>query len=154
MVPATLPDLLQCMRQHGYETEVQQDSKQLFTILKISKQEHPLFLRIFESSQLLQLLVFIPTKLSAATTAEAARLLHLLNKEVDMPGFGMDEMAHVIFYRLMLPLYEKQIDEEFFITYLKTAQNICELFTLSIEAVANGHATLDEILEKIKQTDG
>jgi len=153
MIQATLPGLLESMRRHKYEADIRQDSKQILTILKISKQEYPLFLRIFENSRLLQLLVFIPTTLSAATTVDTARLLHLLNKEVDMPGFGMDEMANVIFYRLMIPLQNKKVDEDLFITYLKAAQNICELFALPVEAVANGQATLDEILEKVKQSE-
>ena len=153
MFQATLPDLLECMRRHKYQVDIEQDSKQIFTILKISAQEYPLFLRIFESSQLLQLLVFIPTNLSPETTVDVARLLHLLNKEVDMPGFGMDEIANIIFYRLMIPLHKKKVDEELFITYLKTAQNICELFAQAIEAVANGQATLNEILEKVKEQE-
>ncbi len=153
MFQATLPDLLECMRRHKYEVDIQHDSKQIFTILKIEKQEYPLFLRIFEESQLLQLLVFIPTQMTPATTVDVARLLHLLNKEVDMPGFGMDEMANIIFYRLMIPLHKKKVDEELFLTYLKASKHICEMFALPIEAVASGHATLNDILEKVKQSE-
>lgn len=153
MIRATLSDLLACMRKHKYEVDIQQDSKQIFTIFKISAKEYPLFLRIFDNSQLLQLLVFIPTQLSPSTVPDTARLLHILNKEVDMPGFGMDEMANVVFYRLMIPLHKKHVDEDLFMTYLKAAQNICELFSLPVEAVANGNATLNEILEKVRQAE-
>src|SRR5436853_6718427 len=120
MIDITPEALLQFMRKHKYESDIQADTQQVYTIFKINQKEYPLFLRVFDEGHLLQLLVFIPSHLEpneqfslgkqATTpqtthslkdekqkdiTADSARLLHLLNKELDVPGFGMDEMAGV-----------------------------------------------------------
>jgi hypothetical protein len=100
---------------------------------------------------LLQLLVFIPCQLQKEVIPDMARLLHLLNKELDVPGFGMDEMAGVIFYRLMLPTPNKKIEEELLGAFLRTVEQVCKMFSGPIEAVAMGATTLEEILTKAKE---
>ena len=75
------------------------------------------------------MLVFIPIQLKPDAIHDVSRLLHMLNKEMDLPGFGMDENAGVVFYRLMIPAMNKKIDGDLLLAYLKTANNICELFT-------------------------
>lgn len=164
MAPETI---LSFLRKNHYEADIQNDTQQIFIIFKIEKKEFPLFIRIFDEEDLLQLLVFIPSLLqpnenfnavelahSAADIAkqsllgDVARLLHLLNKELDVPGFGMDEMAGVVFYRLMLPTPKKKIDSDLLLSFLKTIEHVCKMFSAPIEAVSSGKITLDQILEK------
>jgi hypothetical protein len=77
----------------------------------------------------------------------------MLNKELDVPGFGMDEIAGVVFYRLMLPTPNKKIDEELLLAFLKTIEQVCKMFATPIEAVGYGHTTLDEILQKTREME-
>jgi len=175
MIQITPEAILAFMQKSGYEADIQPDTQQVYTILKIEKKEYPLFIRVFDDGHLLQLLAFIPCQLeanerfnldnssesstepsfsSSKVIADVARLLHLLNKELDVPGFGMDEMAGVVFYRLMLPTPKKKMDADLILAFLKTIEHVCQMFAAPIEAVSAGHATLDEILEKAQEMDG
>lgn len=177
MINMTPDAILAFMRKNNYEADIQSDTQQVYTIFKINQKEYPLFLRIFDDGHLLQLLVFIPCHLEPneqfalgqesksrtsestennsqkAVVADLARLLHLLNKELDVPGFGMDEMAGVVFYRLMLPTPKKKIESELLLAFLKTVDHVCQMFSTPIEAISSGQMTLDQILAKAKEME-
>jgi hypothetical protein len=175
MINMTPESLLSFIRGKKYEADIQSDTQQVYTIFKIDKKEYPLFLRVFDDGHLLQLLVFIPSHLEPnenfgkksmhpssrpsknkhqpSVVADLARLLHLLNKELDVPGFGMDEMAGVVFYRVMLPTPKKKIDSELLLAFLKTAEHVCQMFSTPIEAVSSGQMTLDDILAKAHEME-
>ena len=124
------------MQKNKYEADIQSETQQVYTILKISQKEYPLFLRVFDDGHLLQMLAFIPCQLERNVVPDMARLLHLLNKELDVPGFGMDEMAGVVFYRLMLPTPSKKIDGELLLAFLKTGTclpNVATIETVGCE---------------------
>ncbi len=178
MINITPESLLNFMQKNQYESDIQADTQQVYTIFKINQKEYPLFIRVFDEGHLLQLLVFIPCHLEPneqfalgkkgsepshsesskgknqkAMIADLARLLHLLNKELDVPGFGMDEMAGVIFYRLMLPTPKKRIEEDLLLAFLKTVEHVCQMFSTPIEAVSSGQMTLDQILAKAQEME-
>lgn len=173
MITMNLESILAFLNKNQYQADIQADTQQAYTVFKIEQKEFPLFVRIFDEGHLLQLLVFIPSLLepnknfsieevnahAAAepskqnTLGDMARLLHLLNKELDVPGFGMDEMAGVVFYRLMLPTPKKKIEEDLLLAYVKTAEHVCKMFSTPIEAVSSGKMTLDEILEKAQKLE-
>lgn len=171
MISMTPESILAFMQKNGYQADIQNDTQQVYTILNVDSKEYPLFIRVFDDGHLLQLLAFIPSQLQAderfslgtaqtsleqetsspSIIADVARLLHLLNKELDVPGFGMDEMAGVVFYRVMLPTPKKKIDADLVLAFLKTVENVCQMFSAPIEAVSAGHATLNEILAKAQE---
>ena len=179
MINITPESLLQFMQKNKYEADIQPDTQQVYTIFKLNQKEYPLFLRVFDEGHLLQLLVFIPCHLEPneefilekkeresqeasesskkteqkAIIADLARLLHLLNKELDVPGFGMDETAGVVFYRLMLPTPKKKIESDLLLAFLKTVEHVCQMFSTPIEAVSSGQMTLDQILAKAKEIE-
>jgi hypothetical protein len=153
MINLTLESLLNFMRQQNFEAEIQTETQQVYTVLKIAQKEYPLFLRVYDDGHLLQLLAFIPCPVAAETVSDMARLLHLLNKELDVPGFGMDEVVGAVFYRLMLPTPKKKIDKELLLAFIKTVEHVCEMFATPIEAVGYGQVTLDDILKKVKDME-
>lgn len=169
MINISTESLLEFMRKNKYESDIQVDTNQVYTILKVNDKEYPLFLRVFDEGHLLQVLAFIPTHLKQrnpqesssqselindkAVLCDLARLLHLLNKELDVPGFGMDEMAGVVFYRLMLPTPKKKIDPDLLLAFLKTVDHVCKMFSTPIEAVSSGQMTLDQILAKAQEME-
>lgn len=149
----TPESLLTYMREHGHQAELQAETKQVYTILKISDREYPLFLRVFDNGHLLQLLAFVPCQWTEQVLPDLARLLHIINKELDVPGFGMDEAAGVIFYRIMIPTPKKEIEPELLGAFIKTVEQVCSMFALPIQAVAYGHTTLEEILKKAREIE-
>lgn len=151
MIDINSQNLLECLRQNQYEAELQEETEQVYTLLKINQQEYPLFIRIFDDGHLLQVLAFFPCPLNQDKIPDLARLLHLLNKELDMPGFGMDEMAGAIFYRLMLPTPMKKIEQDMLIAFVKTVEHVCKMFAPAIQALAMGQITLEDILSKARE---
>lgn len=138
----------------GIQSELQTETNQLCVTLKIAEREFPLFFRIYDGEELLQLLAFLPCNTKPETVGDTARLLHLLNKEIDTPGFGMDENAQVVFYRCMIPAKNKEVDTKFFDAYLNATQVICQSFAPVVAAVAFGAVTFDEVVKKSKEHGG
>lgn len=139
------------LQKKGIEPSLQKDTNQLCILLKGAEVEFPLFIRIFEGGELVQLLAFIPCNINSTTAGDTARLLHLLNKEVDLPGFGMDEAASVVFYRSMLPAKNHHIDASIIDAFLSATELVCNTFTPVITAVAQGALSFDEVLKKAKE---
>jgi len=124
---------------------------QVYFVFEHEKQQFPVFLRILHEGDLLQLLTFIPCNVNLDAIADMARFLHMANKELDMPGFCLDESSLTVFYRLLLPSQEKRFDEDLLRAYLGTGQTICKNFATIIEALAMGAMNLEEILVKVNE---
>lgn len=150
MIPLDLNKFKDHLSKQGIESDIQKETGQLCALLKIGDREFPLFFRIYEGGELLQLLAFLPCQLKQSTLADTARLLHLLNKELDTPGFGMDETSLVVFYRCMIPAKNKAVDEEFFNAFLNATQVVCQSFAPVVAAVAYGAMTFEDVLKKSK----
>jgi len=150
MLTVTNETLVGFLKQQQFDAEIQKETGQVVSTVKIEKQEFPFFVRRFEGSELLQLLVFIPTTIKHGAKNDLARLMHLVNKELDIPGFGMDEDSDTCFYRVMLPTIDNKIDERILESYLKSLTLICEQIAPTVMAVANEIATFDDILRKTK----
>jgi len=151
MIPLDLTKIKSYLSTKGIESEIQKETDQLCILLKIAEREFPLFIRIYEGGELVQLLAFLPCNTKTETLGDTARLLHLLNKEIDTPGFGMDENSLVVFYRCMIPVKEKKIDDKLFDAYLNATQVVCQSFAPVVAAVAYGGITFDEVLKKSKE---
>jgi hypothetical protein len=151
MISVNIDSILELTQQLKLESEIQKETHQIHVNIKVADRNFPLFIRIFEGNHLLQLLVFIPCNMKASAAADLARLLHLLNKELDMPGFGMDETAKVVFYRAMIPIVDQQVSSSLLSDYLDMIQNICDNFAPVVATVATGSSTYDEVLSKIKE---
>ena len=151
MIPLELDKIQNHLRSQKIEVELQKETNQLCILLKIAEREFPLFIRAYEGGELLQLLAFLPCNTKEATVADTARLLHLLNKEIDVPGFGMDEEPEVVFYRCMIPVRDKQIDEKILDSYMNATQVVCQSFAPVIAAVAYGAITFDDVIKKSKE---
>lgn len=140
--------LLATLRDLGHQAEYQKETDQIHFLLGKGKGEYPVFIRLMPGNELLQVLTFIPAQAKEPHMGELARLLHLLNKELDMPGFGMDESNGVVFYRSMLLLNKGEVEASHLRSYLDVAQKVCESFTGAIQMVASGQTTIQSLLEK------
>jgi hypothetical protein len=158
MLDLTLDALLQHLQKNKFDAKLQKETNQIYVVFKVQNQDFPLFIRIYEGTNLLQLLVFMPSNVKPETRPDLARLLHLLNKEMDIPGFGMDEtvvaegQGGVTFYRIIIPTTDSQIDEKLLDTFMGSIQSVSEAFFPVIATVANGMATFEEVLKKAAET--
>lgn len=147
----SLAALLKFLNDRSYDAKIQPETQQVYAILKRGGSEFPLFLKIYPSNELLQLLVFMPVPTKKGMEADLARLLHFINKELDLPGFGMDEQNGVTFYRCMIPSPEKKIEPKLLESYLKAIDAVCDQVAPAVLAVATGSKSFDQILSKAKE---
>ncbi len=152
MIPLNLDSLYDLLTQNKFDVKRQPETHQLYILFKTEGQDYPLFIRVMEEGELLQLLAFMPISLDAKTVADLARLLHLFNKEVDIPGFGLDESAKVIFYRIVLPSTEGKISGEIVQGYVTSIKMITETFYPVIAAVVMGNISFAEVVKKANET--
>lgn len=147
MLAADLDNILQFLLKEGVQAELQAETNQLTWMIKHKKVEFPTFLRLYDSNDLLQLLVFIPITYEPKATSEVARLLHFINKQLDMPGFGMDEEGSYIYFRMMIH-YEDHLSKKEMQRALKTLETVTLGFSPIIIAVAKGATTFQEVANK------
>lgn len=154
MIDLTTEAIFAHLQERNLNPQMQPETQQVYIIQRVQGQDSPLFFRIFDGGHLIQLLAFIPCPLDPSHIGDTARLLHILNKELDIPGFGMDEAASVIFYRFMLPVADKKLDKFLFDAFLKTFEQVCTTFTPIIQAIGSGSASLDDVLKQGKNKKG
>jgi hypothetical protein len=135
MADVNIHSLYKLLKQNDFDVQEQKDSNQLYIIFKQDSLEFPLFLKT--DGSILQMIIFLPCKLQPNTAPDMGRLLHLLNKEIDLPGFGMDESPGITFYRLIIPTNGK-IDPEVFLSVLNAMPRLGQMFFPLIAKVANG----------------
>lgn len=151
MLSLNLSEVQQFLTSKNYNVQLQKETNQLYILLKIEEREFPLFIRIYEESDLLQLILFIPVVIQAGTENDLARLLHTLNKEIDVPGFGMDENSKIVFYRIMIPAFKKKLESELVETFMKSLPLVAESFAPVIMTAAAGNATYAQIMKKMEE---
>lgn len=154
MAKVTIEGLLETLRAKKKDAQLQKETNQVYMILKHEKREFPLFVRIMGEGELVQLMVFFPVALKPTAYPDLARLLHVLNKEIDIPGFGMDEKAKVAFYRCMIPTLDGEMPETFLDGFLRSIEVVCQTFSPVIEAVGFGVATYAELMKKAEEQMG
>lgn len=151
MSTLTLENIQKLLQKKKHDASIQQETQQVYTIVKVGEREFPLFVRIYDQGELVQLLAFFPCQLKAETVGDVSRLLHIFNKELDIPGFGMDEVAGVVFFRCMIPMKKNKLDEQLIETFLNTIELACQTFSPTIEAIALGIVNLDEMIRKAQE---
>ena len=134
----------------GYDPKFQKETNQVYFIFKHENYEFPLFIRPIHQNDFLQLVAFLPCSFKRECLHDLCRFLLMINKELDMPGFCIDESSKTIFYRLLLPSVNNEIPSELLAIFLNSAQSICKTFCKVIDAIGNGLMSLDETLEKAK----
>ncbi|NGX46605.1 MAG: hypothetical protein K940chlam2_01801 [Chlamydiae bacterium] len=129
---------------------LQPETDQIHFVLDIKSNEVPVFTGIREESNLLQTLAYLPLQIADKTVSDTARLLHLLNHELDMPGFGMDEREKLIFYRCVIPCPEGELHDRVLEMYLSTTRLAVEAFLGAIAMITAGQTTVDEMFKNKK----
>ncbi len=140
--------LVSFLGEKGLEAQIQKETGQIHFLFTKEEREWPVFIRIYEDSGLMQTLGFFPTQLKESSLTDTARLLHIFNKELDIPGFGMDEESKTVFFRCLLPTHGKKVHAKLVWEMVSTVRSVCEGFSQAIEAVAMGATTLLELTQQ------
>lgn len=149
MIDLNLKSIQQALQARGLKTDMETTTHQLHANIKINNIDYPLFMRIYEQNHLLQLLLFLPFNIKDSVVNETARLLHLINKQIDLPGFGMDEASHTIFFRQILVGIEGKIDEHLIAIYIESFERIVRLFAVPIVNVSQGNFSYEAVAKNI-----
>ncbi|MCC5833029.1 MAG: YbjN domain-containing protein [Chlamydiales bacterium] len=136
------------LKKIGFEPIFQEATNQVYILMKIKEVDLPLFFGISLESSLLQIVGYLPYQLHAPAFGETARMLHLLNKQLDMPGFGMDENEKLMFYRSVIPCPEDKVDENLLGMYIGTLRFACDTFMYAIGSIAAGKIKVDDFLKE------
>lgn len=144
-------DLMKALEKLGLKPTLQSETKQVLANLSLNEAEYPMFLRPLEGGNLLQMLTFVPCTVQDESAFDLSRLLHMINKELDMPGFGWDEESKTVFYRVVVPCLRQQIEDDLLNAYVDTTQRVLTMFGTIVQAIAMRAMTLDEMFDKAKE---
>lgn len=148
MKELTTDEILKRFKNKELTPQLQVETNQVYAFLKVDDREFSLFARIFDGKNLLQLIAFFPKQTSPKSITDTARLLHLFNKELDIPGFGMDEGSKIVFFRCMIPTFQGKLDSEVFDSFYNSLFHACKHFAAPIEAVSSGEISFEDFLKK------
>jgi hypothetical protein len=150
----TIENLLNHLLKTHPEAKIEKETNQIYFMLSAHNLDFPLFIRVYEEQDVLQLLVFMPCGFKKEAINDTARFLHLLNKELDLPGFGIDEEALALFYRLSIPVFNKEINENLIEGFVQSMQGICDSLYKDLDAVATGTISFEDALKKAQIKEG
>lgn len=144
--------LSEVLQEQGIETKIDAETGQvLFNIPYEDKVQCPTFIRVYPGGQLLQMMMFFPMVMKPKTQGDTARLLHFFNRELDIPGFGMDEESGVCFFRCMIPSLDAHLPKQIIIGYLGTLKTVCKSFIAPIGVITSGTSTFEALLSQAKE---
>ena len=144
-------ELTASLEKFGLKASEQPETKQLLTKFSINGFEYPMFIRQLTGGNLLQVLTFIPCTIEKEALFDLSRLLHMINKELDMPGFCCDEESKTVFYRVVVPCVNGQVDENLLHAFLNVTKHVCEMFGTIVQAIAVKAMSLEEMMSKAKE---
>ena len=149
MIPATL-EALQIFCSARYQiADLIPKEPVVHTHFKHPFGDFPILLRLISQKQILQILAILPGFFTPQTAPEVARILHMINRDSQLPGFGMDEREFKVFYRLHFPLTGNKIDPQVLKNYFQEVEECCPNMLPVIVQVASGELTCDEALRLI-----
>lgn len=152
-IPLTHAGLSQFLNEKQFTLQKDAETNQFSSSLPIGGQDYPLFFKLDTENGTLQLILFIPFAIETKSLNALARLLHLFNKQIDLPGFGMDESAKAIFYRVTIPAINGQVYASFLESILEALPKIGYAFFPTIASVASGKISFENIQKRLdKQT--
>lgn len=151
MLELKIQQILDFLKKKNYKVDFQKETNQVVCILSVESIEFPLFIKIPDSNSLLQLVLFLPGKFNQNTLLEVSRLLHFLNKEIDLPGFGMDEISGTLFYRATILSVNQLIDSQILEIQIKSMESILKAMTPLILKVADGSIKFESILNMARE---
>src|ERR1700722_5992510 len=118
MIKLTEDSLYKLLKEKNLKPIFEKQSKSTYLNMSIKGVEVPIFFAVRGEGNLLQTIAYLPYELNPGAVGDVARLLHLLNREVDIPGFGMDETQKLMFFRCVIICVDAKLDPKLLDIYL------------------------------------
>lgn len=122
-------------------------------ILEITAQEQALDTKPTKSHSKeyfrIQFHYFFPFPIDDLALNQVGSLLHFLNQTLDFPGLELNELENRISYRYVWLTKGNHIDSTLLICIISVIKFILTLFSGSIERLATGKTTFNELLKEI-----
>ena len=84
--------------------------------------------------------------------AETAQFLHLLNLQVEVPGFYLNYLDNTILYRYVLLADREHIPQKILLSIIGVAMFFQDVFGQALERLAKGQVTFVELLQEIQKS--
>lgn len=91
----------------------------------------------------------LPFKIKLDACVQVSSFICYLNRLIELPGFEMDEINLQLSYRYVLMYGEEKFNKKLFLSIVGLTLLVLELFGSSLEKVASGETTFNELLEQI-----
>jgi hypothetical protein len=101
--------------------------------------------------QELQFIVTLPFFVIDEKITDISRLLLLLNKGIELPGFELSEVDRLIYYKHAFVVPEDDLDERILLSLVGMIQLLLDAFTDIIEAVATGPLSFQKVVENAQK---
>lgn len=144
----TLKSLFDYLNEKKYEPVLQEEQNQVVLNIQIKNVEFPLIVKILDNEELVQFLAFFPANIKEGAEADTARTLHLLNKELDLPGFGMDDVNGLMFFRYVVPFLNQKFETPLLEKLLQAIPNILGSFFPLLYHISQGKMSYHDVYDK------
>lgn len=177
MVLATLTGLKAYFSSHGFDCDILSQGEELKTeqlfvalgpdekgrdlMLSIRSAELPLNQALLQQEEkkqeepksyhLLQFACCFPFRVEEKAFGEMARMLFLLNQGLELPGFELSEAERIVYYRYVLPVVDKHIEEVLLISLFGTVDYLIKSFLPRLESIATGAKSAQELIDEANQ---
>ncbi|MBB63962.1 MAG: hypothetical protein CMO81_02740 [Waddliaceae bacterium] len=141
----SLSKLHALITQLGFEASIQEITGQVHFMLNAEEYPIPCFVKSFSDGKNLQLIAFLPFEYREDCLSQLSRALHLLNKEIDMPGFGLDEQNGMSFFRAIIPCPQAKISKSLVRSYIEICKKAVSKFLPVVAAIGLGKSTVEEL---------
>lgn len=144
-----LEGLLQAVDRFAPGASIQEETQQIVSVVHLPQGDVPVFLRELSDAQLFQLVAFLPCELQGSAVGELGRFLHLINKGLDRPGLGIDEVFRVVFYRIVVPWPQDGLPETHLLDAWQSMEGVMETFVSYIRPVATGELDFSDVVSML-----
>lgn len=151
MVKLTNQDLLKHLEEKQLKPQLQTETGQIVMAFRLNNKDFPIFLRIAEDEDFLQVLSFLPTKIKEGQHSAIARFLHHVNNQVNLPGFSMDDQQDLVFYRIILPCPDRVVNEAMLEKFLGAIFNVSNTFFPIVSSLAEATIPYKDAMKKLRE---
>lgn len=151
MVKLTNSDLLKHLEDKQLKPQLQTETGQIVMAFRLNNKDFPIFLRIAEDEDFLQVLSFLPTKIKEGQHSAVGRFLHHVNNQVNLPGFSMDDQQDLVFYRIILPCPGREVNEQMLEKFLGAIFNVSNTFFPIISTLSEGTSQYKDAMKKLRE---
>lgn len=136
------------------------DTKKREQLMEIMATQQPLLAKSSLTNQIspspyrVQFRINLPFKVQDIALTQIASLLLFLNQFIDFPGFEFDELNGQVSYRYIWIIHSDAMDESLILSIMGSLILNLNLFSETIETLAEGKMSFNELLSQIVSLTG